>query len=366
MAPKRKSGQSAVWNYFDIKHNLDGFAWCIMCEERLKRGQPGKPSSYSTKSLWDHLESKHRDSHDKAKKHQADDQERTRKRNKEQEDRLQKYFISNQPRNQKLNEINIEPQPSTSGASSGTAPLSRCTSKVLSPSQQTLTELFNQSKKFEKDDPAQLAGEQKLLYWLVDGMMPYATVENPRFRDWSNFQNKKFVMPSEKKIRTKLLPELNAKVQHHIRESIMQNDNECFSLTTDIWTSPSADSFMSLTVHWINENFEQKIAVLRCVPYNKSHTAQNLSSTIKGIANDWGLKNIHCVLRDNAINVVQGVILAGFKGQGCFCHILNLIVKHAVLERDGVIHTLLIRLVVSHVHIICVPLFGLNNLSFVR
>ena len=75
MAPKRKSAKSAVWNYFDTENNLDGIARCTMCEEQMKWREPGKPSSYSTESLWDHPESKHRESHDNAKKHQSRNQQ---------------------------------------------------------------------------------------------------------------------------------------------------------------------------------------------------------------------------------------------------------------------------------------------------
>ena len=122
----------------------------------------------------------------------------------------------------------------------------------------------------------------------------------------------------EKTIRTKLVPELNAKVQFLVKETLDSNKKGFYSITTDIWSSPSRDSFMTLTLHLITEDFDRKVVILRCIRYNMSHTASNLGNTLKGIWNDWGIQDIHVILRDNASNIVQGVTLAGYESMGCF------------------------------------------------
>ena len=46
------------------------------------------------------------------------------------------------------------------------------------------------------------------------------------------------------------------------------------SLTTDIWTSRSQHSFIiSLTMHYLDESFEQKFAVIGCMPFDDTHSA---------------------------------------------------------------------------------------------
>ena len=69
-------------------------------------------------------------------------------------------------------------------------------------------------------DPSQIKGEKLLLYWLCDAMKPYETVENNSFKTLMAFFDPKFKLPSEKVIRTKLIPELNTTVQFAMMEAL--------------------------------------------------------------------------------------------------------------------------------------------------
>ncbi|RXG61778.1 Zinc finger BED domain-containing protein 4 [Armadillidium vulgare] len=200
---------------------------------------------------------------------------------------------------------------------------------------------MNISKTWDLSDPNQIEGEKLLTYWLCDGLKPYETVENVQFLKFISHLCKKFKVPSEKTIRTKLIPDLDKKVQFVIKESLRSNESGAFAITTDIWSSPSNDSFMSITAHWITTDFERKLAVLRCIRYNTTHNASNISCCLKHIFKDWELNKIHAIVRDNAKNIVLAVEMARYQGIGCFCHILHLIVKHSIFEQRGIKNMLL-------------------------
>lgn len=125
------------------------------------------------------------------------------------------------------------------------------------------------------------------------------------------------------------------------------------AITTDIWTSSGQDSFISYTAHFITVNWERKVAVIRCMPYNTDHTGDNISNVLHDISNDWGLGDISAVVRDNAANMVcatsgnttdrvedqddqQDVEMEEqeeiecYCGVNCTCHVLHLIVKHSL------------------------------------
>ena len=76
-------------------------------------------------------------------------------------------------------------------------------------------------------------------------------------------------------MRTTLLPELNMQVQWRL-ESILSevfDDPNCYySVTCDIWSSIALDSYLGLIIHFIDKQFERKQVMLRCMPYNRSHT----------------------------------------------------------------------------------------------
>ena len=107
-------------------------------------------------------------------------------------------------------------------------------------------------------------------------------------------------------------------------------------MTTDIWSSPSRDSFISFTAHWISANFQRKLIVLRCMRLNTEHSADNIAKALPGIASDWGHLKIHTVTRDNAINMINAARKANIESIGCYCHILHLVITHSVFQQSGV------------------------------
>ena len=73
--------------------------------------------------------------------------------------------------------------------------------------------------------------------------------------------NKRFFVPSEKKNRQKLIPNLNRQVQYKIKQSLDENDVAVYSITTDIWSSKGQRTFISYTIHYyINVNKRASLA----------------------------------------------------------------------------------------------------------
>jgi len=58
-------------------------------------------------------------------------------------------------------------------------------------------------------------------------------------------------------------------------------ENAC--LTTDCWTSKNNESFMAITIHFIDTEFELKSILLECYSVNLNHTGHNLAQEIKRI-----------------------------------------------------------------------------------
>ena len=79
------------------------------------------------------------------------------------------------------------------------------------------------------------------------------------------------------------------------------------------------------------------MVVLACFSFDESHTAQHIANVLDGILTEWKPKpNLHSVLRDNAPNMVNAMLLIGWKSAGCFLHALQLVVTHSILEQSGV------------------------------
>ena len=105
-----------------------------------------------------------------------------------------------------------------------------------------------------------------------------------------------------------------------------------YAITTDIWSSQTQDSFMSVTLHYINKDLKRKIVVLRIMPYNTQHTADSIKKNISNILKDWELPAPIIFLRDSASNVTKALA----NSLPCLCHTLQLVIKHGILEEDDV------------------------------
>ena len=66
-----------------------------------------------------------------------------------------------------------------------------------------------------------------------------------------------------------------------------------------------------------------------------SHTADNVASELKSIAEEWHISNkIVAVVSDNAANMKAGIRLTDWKHIPCFAHTLNLVVMASIQKDD--------------------------------
>lgn len=120
------------------------------------------------------------------------------------------------------------------------------------------------------------------------------------------------------------MPDMFDKVLDHVRSVLQTEVGDHASVTTDIWTSDAHDSYLSLTLHYLNSEFQPKMVVLDCIPFNEEHTAENILRLIEEKLDPYQLSDkIHCFVRDNAANMVGAFNISSWSHVGCFLHILQ-------------------------------------------
>ena len=58
------------------------------------------------------------------------------------------------------------------------------------------------------------------------------------------------------------------------------------SITADIWTSIATESYLSVTLHYIDNNWEMKSFSLGTFPLTESHTGESIKCWIKDLLSD--------------------------------------------------------------------------------
>ena len=134
---------------------------------------------------------------------------------------------------------------------------------------------------------------------------PLSVVNRTGFQQVINACEPRYQLPSDMYMWQTAVPELYESVKEKV--SVAVGHAQVVSLTTDAWTTMlSLESLMSLMVHWIDDQWERRSAILQTRHLPGSHTTDNVCGKLREMLSKWKLENeVHVVLRDNARNNVE-------------------------------------------------------------
>ena len=61
------------------------------------------------------------------------------------------------------------------------------------------------------------------------------------------------------------------------------------AFTTDFWTRPASKSFMTMSMHWIMQDWRLRTRILGAMHFPKKHTATNISDSFLNACIDFGV-----------------------------------------------------------------------------
>ncbi|XP_025411120.1 zinc finger BED domain-containing protein 1-like [Sipha flava] len=138
---------------------------------------------------------------------------------------------------------------------------------------------------------------------------------------------------SRKTVSKSILPQLYEKTREKVRNNLL--NAKYISFTTDGWTSINNDSFIAVTVHFIDpEECVLKTFLLGCFNVVESHTAVNLSLFLNNCFKDWNItEKVKVAVSDNAANITSAIVMnQNWRHIPCLAHTLNLIAQSGLGE----------------------------------
>jgi len=105
-----------------------------------------------------------------------------------------------------------------------------------------------------------------------------------------------------------------------------------YAVTCDGWSSRANHSYISVTLHYINNEWELKCFLLEAGEMVEQHTAINLANYLEEVLARWNLPVAHisAVVTDNASNITAAIARLELQCLGCFSHTLQLSVHKAL------------------------------------
>ena len=166
-----------------------------------------------------------------------------------------------------------------------------------------------------------------LLNFIVLDLRPIAVVDGTGFNQLLNCVEPGYVVPSRTFVMNSL-KQRYAAMKHTLQESFRLCDN--LALTTDIWTSRTTQAYVTITAHYITEEWKIQSYVLCTCEMAERHTSINIATRIEEAAEMWNIdgKHVSAVVTDNASNMSAAVVdILEWNHLPCFAHTLQLAVK---------------------------------------
>lgn len=167
--------------------------------------------------------------------------------------------------------------------------------------------------------------------------MPYLTVESTEFSTLINTVLPQYNLPSRRYFTVTIIPDIYDKMVSSIREKIV--DIKSFSFTTDIWTcTPSNQSFISFSTHWVTPDVTHCSVVLKCKHFPGTHSGESMKNMILCMLEMWNIDHfkVHLIVRDNGTNIVKACRDSDIASASCFIHTLQLAVVNSLVTQRSI------------------------------
>jgi len=158
--------------------------------------------------------------------------------------------------------------------------------------QPTLSQVINLKQPWAKTNPNVKALNDSVSKFIIQGCHAYSIVQEPVFLELMKKAEPRYTVPSRKYFYKYHIPNAFEKAVDHIKSII---DNECknaksLSFTTDGWTSRSNESYISLTVHYVSNEWKLRHITLNIEHSKEQHTANNLNKLIIKLIEKWSFR----------------------------------------------------------------------------
>lgn len=168
--------------------------------------------------------------------------------------------------------------------------------------QTTLTDVF--APKLPQTSARATRITKDIGVFIAADMRPFSVVENVGFRKVLHTLEPKYTIPSRVHFARTVVPNLNKELKANVVQTLKKA--ESIAITTGGWTSRGMQSYITITAHTLNSDWELLNVVLQTRPLFESHTGANIAKVLHAAITEWEPKrpnNGLAIVTDNARNM---------------------------------------------------------------
>ena len=104
------------------------------------------------------------------------------------------------------------------------------------------------------------------------------------------------------------------------------------ALTTDMWTSVAGQGYITVTAHYLTDQWKMCCKMLATRVVKDQHTGVHLAGAMKKLQEEFCIKEVVSITTDNAANMKVMAKEGNFQRVPCFSHTLQLAVNDALRD----------------------------------
>ena len=185
---------------------------------------------------------------------------------------------------------------------------------------------------------------------MCNDLQPISVVDSPAFPQLLHTLDPRFQPYSRTQFSRVIIPMKYDEVKQSVKEKL--DKGKFISLTTDMWTGCHNCSYITLSAHYVGDDWQMHHHCLKTQEVVSSHTAQNLAEEIHYSLDEWDISDkVVMVTTDNVQNIRNAITdQLHFSHLGCVGHTLQIVIVKA-LQLTPVSRVLgRVRKLVEHFH----------------
>ena len=167
---------------------------------------------------------------------------------------------------------------------------------------------------------------ERVAAFIALDLRPLRVVEGTGFKQLMNYIEPGYIVPSRTHV-TSICHKKYSAIKGEVLSSLQSIQS--VALTCDIWTSRTVQAYLTVTVHFITDDWLMDSKVLVTREMTERHTGIHIAESLTEIAKDWNLDGkVVAIVHDNASNMVlASELLEDWGDLPCFGHTLQLAVN---------------------------------------
>ncbi|XP_075045994.1 E3 SUMO-protein ligase ZBED1-like [Mixophyes fleayi] len=174
--------------------------------------------------------------------------------------------------------------------------------------------------------------------FIVRDLMPVEIIEGEGFNQMLSILDPNYKLPAASFLAHTILQEMHIQAKLKVVE-LVKTLQEC-SISLDLWKHSGSLSYLTLTIHYVDEGFETRNMVLSSRVVSEDLSEDGLKLVLLDVADEWGMReNTFYAVGLNSPSVKIAASKVGWKSLPCVGQVLRSCIE-AILQHNTIQTTL--------------------------